>query len=226
MKRTLRSIMAAALLFALILRGSVGCTSGDDDIFADVEPAPASDFEYEAADDGDGIRLIRYIGSDETVVIPSEIDGKPVTELGRVLDEEESIPEEGVFTRSPVKAVAIPDSVTKIGPHTFSNCRLLKQVSFPKNLELIEYGAFEDCVSLESVDLTGTKLLQIFEESFRRCENLREVKFPDTLNVIWSWAFEGCASLTEGDLPDNVATVGEDAFSNCTSLKVVKLPRA
>ena len=42
------------------------------------EETPVSDFKYSISDDG--IKIIKYIGSDAEVVIPAEIEGKPVKE--------------------------------------------------------------------------------------------------------------------------------------------------
>ena len=61
--------------------------------------APAEDFTYDVEDDG--IKIRSYTGSDTVVVIPEEIEGKPVTALYKY-----------VFgNNSPVRAVLIPESV-------------------------------------------------------------------------------------------------------------------
>ena len=64
--------------------------------------APAEDFTYDVEDDG--IKIRSYTGSDTVVVIPAEIEGKPVTALYNY-----------VFgNNSPVRAVLIPESVKEI----------------------------------------------------------------------------------------------------------------
>ena len=61
--------------------------------------APAEDFTYDVEENG--IKIKSYAGSDTVVVIPAEIEGKPVTALYNY-----------VFANdSPVRAVLIPESV-------------------------------------------------------------------------------------------------------------------
>ena len=42
----------------------------------------AKNFHYKTSDDGQSVCITNYIGTEENVVIPSKIDGKPVTEIG------------------------------------------------------------------------------------------------------------------------------------------------
>jgi hypothetical protein len=45
-------------------------------------PNPATDFQYDLTEDGKGISIRKYAGTTRTVVIPAEIEGYPVTEIG------------------------------------------------------------------------------------------------------------------------------------------------
>lgn len=64
-----------------------------------------------------------------------------------------------------------------------------------------------------------------------RCENLDRVVLPATLNRIESQAFYFCGNLGKSDngvlvIPDNVTVINSNAFSYCTSLKDVTLPKS
>lgn len=77
---------------------------------AELVANPASDFEYTT--DNNEITITQYIGTDKTVVIPSEIDGKPVTGIGPC-----------PFPRhSSLTSIVIPDSVRSIEWHAFKDC--------------------------------------------------------------------------------------------------------
>lgn len=81
---------------------------------------------------GDGITIKKYIGSDEKVVIPDEIDGVPVTEI-----------DTGAFVRcETIKELIIPKSVQKIDHEAVVEC---------VNLEAIVI--LNPYVYIESVDL-------------------------------------------------------------------------
>lgn len=74
-------------------------------------PAPSSDFVY--ASNGKEVRINDYIGTEEHVVIPAEIDGLPVTRIY-----------EGVFMHKPVLSVQMPETVTDIGQLAFAWARI------------------------------------------------------------------------------------------------------
>jgi hypothetical protein len=75
----------------------------------DDSPPTYNGFEYRNL--RDGIRITRYIGEELDVMIPSEIDGVTVTDIGS-----------RAFENTGVKSVYIPDSVIKIGWNVFEGC--------------------------------------------------------------------------------------------------------
>ncbi len=84
------------------------------------------------------ITITGYSGTNPIVVIPSVINGLPVTGIG-----------DSVFqNRSSVISVIIPNSVTTIGADVFSDDPNLTSVSFPTNVTNIGDGEFLDCFSL------------------------------------------------------------------------------
>ncbi len=68
-----------------------------------------TDYEY-IIHEGSTIEITKYNGSDSEVVIPTEINGKPVTAIGEV----------AFYDCTSLKSVTIPMSVTSIGDRAFS----------------------------------------------------------------------------------------------------------
>jgi hypothetical protein len=68
------------------------------------------------------ITITGYTGSSATVIIPSTIDGLPVTSIGA-----------SAFFIKPIKSITIPASVTFIGDYAFEDCALLRSVYFEGN---------------------------------------------------------------------------------------------
>ena len=58
---------------------------------------------------------------------------------------------EGVFSGSGLTSVTIPDNVTEIGFEAFYSCYYLSTLKIGKKVESLDWGAFEDCMSLSSV---------------------------------------------------------------------------
>ena len=78
--------------------------------------------------------ILSYLGKEARVTIPASIGGYPVTTI-----------EEAAFRATPVSAVVIPDSVTKIGWFAFADCQSLTSVTLPASVSTIGYGAFDGC---------------------------------------------------------------------------------
>ena len=115
-----------------------------------------------------------------------------------------------------------------------------------KLTELTGIGAFEDFISLTSVDLSNTSITSLGYYPFYGCGELTSIKFPNTLESIGESAFENCEKLTSIDLsktsiktidenvfygcaltsvnfPNTLASIGESAFDGCTSLTSIDL---
>ncbi len=122
--------------------------------------APASDFEYEQ--DGEGIKITDYIGDDVVVVIPEQIEGKPVIALHSYL----------FANKSPVKGVLVPNSV-KMLKYTFINNDDI-QVVICEGVENLSNAVATNCASLHTLVL-GDALSEMGEFSIAGCPKLTEV---------------------------------------------------
>lgn len=68
------------------------------------------------------------------------------------------------------------EGVKRIIPDCFWNFMNLKEVVICKDVEIIEHGAFKDCISLEKVMIPNT-LSKIEANAFMNCINLKQVVF-------------------------------------------------
>ena len=163
------------------------------------------DFEYSVS--GDTAEITKYKGSASTLVIPSEIDGKKVTGIGRM----------AFASCTTLTDVTIPDSVTSIGDWAFSDCDAIVNVKIPDTVTYLGEYAFRSCSSLTSVHIPkGIKTIEM--RAFLSCSSLESLTIPENITSIGLGAFSLCKKLTDVTIPGNVKTVGEGAFSNCTEL--------
>ena len=148
--------------------------------------------------------------SNTTVVIPSEVGGITVREIGT-----------GVFKDNRnIVSLTIPDSVTTLQNRICSGCTALREVYLPSGLTVIPDETFDGCSSLSTVHFPDT-LEQIRSDAF--CGTaLTEFIAPDSLTAIWGYAFKDCAKLIKVDLK-NVSSVSGGAFQSCTALRSVRL---
>ena len=193
-------------------------------------------FDYKTSVAGK-ITLTNYIGKDKDVVIPSEIDGHPVTAIGAIF-----------MNNKDVTSVVIPNSVTSIRMYAFRCCSNLTSVTLPSGLEEIDDETFRECTSLTSVVIPeGVK--RIGWEAFSGCTELSSITFPDSVTDIGKKAFKDtkwynehpdgivyagkCIYRYKGTMPENTSLVIPDsvkgicdeAFAYCDGMVSVTLPQ-
>lgn len=100
----------------------------------------ASAFIWEESDE---IIITGYTGTDETLVIPEEINGKPV-----------GVIRAGAFQNCPADTVVLPKTLKVLEAGAFSNCLLSELILFD-SIEWISDGSFLNCGNLESVHINS-----------------------------------------------------------------------
>ena len=127
-----------------------------------------------------------------------------------------------------IKVLKIPDKITSIGSGAFSGCISLTGIEIPDSVQKIESSAFKGCTNLSSVNLPkNNSFKKIPDYCFENCKSLSIIDLSfgeDGNNVkkffvseIGQCAFRN-SGLTEIDL-NSVATLGNAAFSGCTTLE-------
>ena len=195
---------------------------------------PIDSFTYEI--NGESVTITGYTGNEASVVIPNEIEGKPVTAIGKA----------AFSHNNTLTSVAIPDSVTSIGEFAFYDCGRLSSVTFEEGSRLSSIGdsAFYMTWSLTSIEIpdgvTGIGKYAFYEsgleninipagvttigmEAFGECFNLSGVTFEkdSKLTEIEGGTFFGCVDLTSIEIPAGVTSIGIMAFYSCSDLTSV-----
>ena len=133
-------------------------------------------------------------------------------------------------------SVTIPGSVTRIGEYAFSKCESLTSVTIPNSVTSIGWGAFSNCAALTGIrvaegnshyssDASGV-LFSKDKTTLVQCPGAFSGSYaiPNSVTSIGDYAFSGCSSLTSVTIPDSVTSIGKWAFSECKSLTSVTIP--
>jgi hypothetical protein len=97
----------------------------------------------------------------------------------------------------------------------------LKEVELLDGLVHIYPGAFQECISLEWIDVpSSVKVIGV--EAFADCTALAKVELCEGLKKINLAVFRGCTSLEHIKIPSSVDEIHQDAFSNCDILDEVE----
>ena len=175
-------------------------------LFPTVSAATLDDgLVYEILDNH--VEITGYEGVSTEIVIPSEIEGLPVTSIGDM----------AFANFYSLTSISIPDGVSSIGYAAFINCHSLASISIPDSVSSIGDEAFKYCFNLTSIPIPD-RLTYIGHQAFSGCSGLTSFSIPDTVTHIGFYAFSGCSSLTSISIPDSVTTIFDEAFARCSSL--------
>lgn len=190
---------------------------------------------------------IRYLGDEASVIVPSEIDGYTVSELGR----------EAFIYKENLTDITIPDSITYIDSYAFIGSDNLKEIYYAgsekqwkeatayfeadtlKNItvhynydgplftsmisDMMTNGIFNYRYSLEDSTAEIYKC-NVYEPE----EDDTDVTVPSeldghTVTAVGSWSFYNSA-VKSVTIPDTVISIGDDAFAICFYLENITIP--
>ena len=244
-----------------------------NEVYTPVYEEAVQPLDYELSADGTYYLVTGlgdYTGTD--LVIPERYNGLPMKEIGykafygctnltsvTIGEGVTTIGGRAFYYCSGLTSVTIPDSVTTIGSYVFERCSSLTSVTIGEGVTTIGYGAFWACSSLTSVTIPDS-VTTIGDRAFSYCSGLTSITvsennenyksingnlytkdgtvlvqyaigktdttfvIPDSVTTIGDFAFSDCSSLTSVTIPDSVTTIGSYAFSGCSSLTSVTIP--
>lgn len=132
-------------------------------------------------------------------------------------------------------SITIPASVTTIGAQAFSGCKSLTSVTIPYSVTSIGGAAFRFCESLTSITIPAS-VTTIGDYAFNGCDLLTTItvdpanpNYCSQDNVLFDKAMKTllfCPETKEGayTIPNSVTTIGNSAFTYCSSLTSVNIP--
>jgi len=144
-----------------------------------------------------------YRGTSADLVIPSIIDGKPVTTI------EENFNCLNIAKKD-IESVSLPSSLTSIGANAFKGAQKLDTINLD-NVEYIGDYAFYYAESLVTIDLSSAE--HIGDYAFTNCTALKDIGSFDSIVSIGEYAFY-LANTLDDDLsfPATLTYIGDDAF--------------
>lgn len=167
-----------------------------------------------------------YSGSEPDLVIPAELDGLPVVQLGKT-----------AFANAEfLHSVTLPKSVSALGVYAFVNCSGLTDYCVEDGNPYFEsrdgvlYGY--DGKWLERYPLgrqpeeytVPEGIIGVGDVAFATSTSLAVINLPDSLEEIGAAAFSDCPKLLSITIPSGVTEVSDFMCNNCIHLKEVHLP--
>ncbi len=215
---------------------------------AEVQTKTTEDgMEYNVKEDKT-VEITDYFGEETEVVIPTQIEGYPVTSIAMF-----------AFTNcSDLTTIELPLGITSIGDAAFYGCSSLTSIKIPETVTFIDRLAFGGCISLTAIEIPSG-VTSIGKLAFASCSALTEInvaaenknytsedgvlfnkekteliccpekkggkyRIPDEVTSIEDSAFSYCSDLTDISLPDGLTNIEDYVFSNCSGLTMLKIP--
>lgn len=148
-----------------------------------------------------------------------------------------SIGKQQFFECYNLREITIPDSVQTIGEKAFFECESLTTVRIGSGVRSIGKLAFDLCPKITNFYVTDTNssftsvdgnLYSKNQQSFIKYaagKTEESFRVPDSVKYIERDAFRRC-NLINLELPNNVSSIGEDAFWECKNLLSLTLPNS
>ena len=181
-----------------------------------------NDFEYSIKNNE--VTITRYFGIKKELKVPSEINGRIVTTIGK----------KTFYNCHDLQVITIPNSVTSIEDYAFKNCSGLKKIEIPDSVTNIGDSAFNECSN--SLIIYGYQ--DSYAEDYAKKNSIRFELKNDISNKKFEYIVEKNNEITikkyngedfELNIPNKidgktVTKIGESAFSNCNNLESVAIP--
>ncbi|MBO2515949.1 MAG: hypothetical protein CW338_01545 [Clostridiales bacterium] len=214
---------------------------------AAAEEITRGDYTYMLYEDGTAA-ITGYTGTDTVLVLPAEVEGRPVTLIG-----------EWAFAEKTAVSITVPEGVKVLGDCAFAKSDTLEEVILPASIEAMGDNPFNGCGALVTISIPpentrfemsgsglydneelrlisylltgpetvgtvrpGTKVIGGYAIHF--CDRLTTVTLPASLERIDEMGFMGNENLTTLTIPQNVTSIGSFAFAFCSDLVSLSLP--
>ncbi len=194
----MKKALCAALVFLFLAACAAPAPKPTEE--KEAEPVTSGDYTYILLADGSA-ELLAYSGEAAELEIPAEIDGIPVSSIGKM----------AFYSNDTLEKVTVPEGVTNIGSNAFCGSLNLSRISLPDSLKTISMyalsvlpklerivvpagverigkGAFDSCSALYSVTFLGSPAMTE-GNPFVQCEKLSELQFPADSPYSVQWGF-------------------------------------
>lgn len=172
------------------------------------------------------VRLLKYNGTDENVVIPEGVN----------------LICHRAFEDGTIKSIIIPDSVCEIDDGAFWECAGLERINIPRSVIRLCDATFYGCNNLELIEIPsedfvvinpfiGTKWVRDHTDDFIVINGVligyqgdqSKVVIPDNVRIVGFESFLCYEKLKEIVIPKTVEKIGFNAFGSCENLELITI---
>lgn len=185
----------------------------------------AGDYSY--INFGNGVEIFQYMGYEEDIILPQTLNGRNVLSIGSYAFSEE------------IKNIIIPNTVTTLKAAAFNGARL-QSIELSKFIQTIENNPFTNCRDLNEIVLDADNpYFSVLDSVLFNKNKTRLISYPNaitkfgyiynvplTVTHIGIDAFRGADKLKVINIPQNIISIGKNAFMDCVDLFAINFDDA
>jgi len=168
----------------------------------------ANGCQWDITEHWDSCEINRCINKDslKEVIVPSELNGKPVVSIG-----------DNAFANDPVslcrviETLIMPDTIHRIGSFFFKGCIYLRHIKMPAELESIGNEAFRGASGLETLAI-GDKCISIGNLFCADAISLRTVSIGTGIRSIGDYTFYNTPAMVGFRCNGELRSLGHGSF--------------
>ena len=141
-----------------------------------------------------------------------------------------ALPTQAFYNSKNVEHLILPNTLITIGEEMFYQSAL-RSVVIPTNVTTVGYSAFKRCSSLTTVTFEKESQLKTiggdyYYGAFSDCTALTSIEIPASVETIGNTAFSDCSSLATVTFEkgSRLKTIGNNAYYRCSSLTSIEIP--
>jgi hypothetical protein len=166
-----------------------------------------------------------------TAITEVDFGNAPLTAIGTIPTNGDPLPV-GAFQGTALESVTLSAAVAglTIGANTFKGCESLETVDLT-GVKVIGESAFEGCNASGASGFTAIEIKNtitaIGKNAFKDCVSVAATALTfentSTLETIGEGAFQGLTAITGVSIPGSVTSIGLNAFAGCAALTTLTL---
>ncbi len=216
-KKPLCGILAFILVFVFVAATPISVFAEDEEVTIsakeiELNKETEDGYEFIKVDAGSAVELVKYVGNDTEIKLPTKLGGLSVIAVG-----------EGCFEgNSTVVSVKFNSEIVTVRDRAFKDCTALKEVTKTESLTSLGASAFEGCTALEEFEYPEA-VTAVPARCFAGCTALKEIKEHKNLKNVAADAFEG--SAWENAQPDGALSFGRVTYGVKGQVKNIEIPK-
>ncbi|MBQ4561356.1 MAG: leucine-rich repeat domain-containing protein [Clostridia bacterium] len=195
------------------------------------EVLSADNCEFEEIEGG--VKVTLYNGEAQSIVVPAEIDGKPVVTIAdgaipqstlhafTTVSGLEVIEAEACSNAFGLLNITLSDTILDLGKDAFENVLFTETdgdfVTFADEILLSYTGSAAEVAVPEGIRFVGA-------ESFLENEALTKITLPEGVQSIGNAAFKLCENVTEYNIPSTTLKICDSAFQGIRHITALHIP--